>query len=54
MTQNLVQADFTTRRRVLALLIKRIEVGTDQINIVYKVKPALLPTAPVEAVYNID
>lgn len=37
-------ADFTTKRTILTLLIKRIEIGAEQIHIVYKVQPR--PFAP--------
>jgi site-specific DNA recombinase len=34
----LAQADLATKRKILTLLIKRIEVGTDDLTIVYKVQ----------------
>jgi site-specific DNA recombinase len=46
MTKNLDKADFATRRRILELLVKRIEVGADQINIVYKVQLRPFATGP--------
>jgi site-specific DNA recombinase len=40
MIANLEQADFTTKRTLLRLLVKRIEVGETDIRIVYKVSPS--------------
>jgi site-specific DNA recombinase len=39
MTAGLERMDFTTKRTILGLLIKRIEVGEDRIQIIYKVNP---------------
>jgi site-specific DNA recombinase len=39
LTESLEQADFTTRRKLLRLLINRIEVDQDEVRIVYKVQP---------------
>jgi hypothetical protein len=39
MTEGLEQADFATRRKLLRLLVKRIEVDQDEVRIVYKVHP---------------
>jgi site-specific DNA recombinase len=41
---SLDQADFATKRTILSVLIKSIEVGDEQIHIVYKVQP--LPFVP--------
>jgi site-specific DNA recombinase len=38
--------DFKTKRKILGLLIKRIEVGTDQVQIVYKVHPRPFADSP--------
>ena len=40
------QADFTTKRTVLALLLKHIEVAAEQIHIVYKVQPPPFAHSP--------
>lgn len=42
--ERIEQADFTTKRTILSLLIKRIEIAAEQIHIVYKVQPR--PFAP--------
>lgn len=47
MTEGLEQADFVTRRKLLRLLINRIEVDQDEVRIVYKVQPR--PFAPSPA-----
>ena len=44
MKTGLKHADFRTKRKILGLLIKRIEVQDDQMHIVYKVQPR--PFAP--------
>ena len=46
MSEGLDQADFDTRRKLLRLLIKRIEVDQDEVRIVYKVQPRPFATAP--------
>jgi site-specific DNA recombinase len=43
---NLEHADFATKRQLLRLLVKRIEVGDEGIRIVYKVSPRPFPQAP--------
>ena len=48
------QMDFATKRPILSLLIKRIEVGEDQIQIVYKVHPRPFASSPSKKGYNID
>ena len=40
------QMDFATKRQILSLLIKRIEVGDDQIQIVYKVQHSPFASSP--------
>ena len=40
--------DFATKRKILQLLVKRIEVGTDDVQIVYKVQPHPEPSSPQE------
>jgi site-specific DNA recombinase len=47
MAGGLEQADFTTKRQLLRLLIQRIEVDEDEVRIVYKVQPH--PFAPSPA-----
>lgn len=44
MNANLEQADFATRRKLVRLLIQRIEVDADEVRIIYKVQPR--PFAP--------
>jgi site-specific DNA recombinase len=46
MTEGLEQADRTTRRKLLRLLIKRIEVDPDAVRIVYKVQPRPFVNSP--------
>jgi site-specific DNA recombinase len=46
MTEDLEQADFSTRRKLLRLLINRIEVDQDEMRIVYKVQPSPFVQAP--------
>ena len=46
MTEGLEQADFATRRKLLRLLINRIEVDQDEIRIVYKVQPSPFVQGP--------
>jgi len=38
--------DFATKRKILRLLVKRIEVGDDQVQIVYKVQPNPMGNSP--------
>ena len=40
--------DMATRRRIISALVKQIEVGADQVNIVYKVNPSPFAQAPTE------
>ena len=42
----LMQADFATKRTILTLLIKRIEVGEEDLKIVYKVQPPPFAHSP--------
>jgi site-specific DNA recombinase len=46
MTEGLEQADFITRRKLLRLLVKRIEVDQDEVRIVYKVQPRPFVDSP--------
>jgi hypothetical protein len=43
---SLPKADWPTRREILRALVKRVEVGNDTINIVYKVPPRPFDVAP--------
>jgi site-specific DNA recombinase len=47
MTASLDQADNESKRKILGLLIKRIEVRADDIRIVYKVTPAPFAQSPI-------
>jgi site-specific DNA recombinase len=40
MSEGLEQADFAARRKLLRLLVKRIEVDQDEVRIIYKVQPS--------------
>jgi len=44
--EGLEAVDFATKRKILQLLVKRIEVGTDDVQIVYKVQPHPGPNSP--------
>jgi site-specific DNA recombinase len=46
MSENLEQADFATKRKLLRLLIKRIEVTDQDVRIVYKVSPRPFVPSP--------
>jgi site-specific DNA recombinase len=46
MTANLAQTDFATKRKLLRLLVKRIEVAKSEIRIVYKVSPSPFVHSP--------
>jgi site-specific DNA recombinase len=46
MTASLEQVDEDTKRKIMGLLIKRIEVGRDAIRIVYKVTPVPFAQSP--------
>jgi site-specific DNA recombinase len=46
MSENLEQADFATKRQLLRLLIKRIEVTDQDVRIVYKVSPRPFVSSP--------
>ncbi len=46
MSEGLEQADFATRRKLLRLLVNRIEVDQDEVRIVYKVQPSPFVQAP--------
>jgi site-specific DNA recombinase len=46
MTAGIEQADFATRRKLLRLLVKRIEVDQDDLRIVYKVQPRPFENSP--------
>ena len=46
MTDKLEQADFATKRKLLRLLVNRIEIGADEIRIVYKVSLRPFAQAP--------
>jgi len=45
-TNRLEQADFTTKRHLLQLLVNRIEVDVDEVRVVYKVHPHPFVFAP--------
>jgi len=48
-------ADWSLKRDLFKLLIERIEIHRDEVRLVYKVPPNLLPKAPIiGACYNID
>jgi len=44
--EGLDAGDTATRRRIICALVKQIEVGADQVNIVYKVNPSPFAQAP--------
>jgi hypothetical protein len=46
MNEGLEQADFTTRRKLLRLLIHRIKVDQEGVSIVYKVEPRPFVPSP--------
>jgi site-specific DNA recombinase len=46
MSANLEQAEFATKRKLLRLLIKRIEVTDQDVRIVYKVSPRPFVNSP--------
>lgn len=46
MTEGLEQADFATRRKLLRLLVQRIEVDVEEVRIVYKVHPRPFANSP--------
>ena len=48
LSQRLADADFETKRTILRLLVKRIEVDEEEIRIVYKVTPHPFPRRPAE------
>ncbi len=45
-SEGLDQGDWTTRREIIRALVKRIEIGTENIRVVYKVAPAPFVSAP--------
>jgi len=45
-SKGLDQGDWTTRREIIRALVKRIEIGTESIRVVYKVAPAPFVPAP--------
>jgi site-specific DNA recombinase len=47
-SQRLDEADFETKRKILRLLVKRIEVDEEEIRIVYKVNPNPFALSPAE------
>ena len=48
----LQQADFQTRREIIRALVKRVEVDTQQIRIVFRVSPTSLPPSSDDASPN--
>jgi len=46
--QGLENADFDTRRKLLRLLVQRIEIDHDEVRIVYKVEPRPFAPSPVK------
>jgi len=46
--EGLDAGDMATRRRIISTLVKQIEVGADEVNIVYKVTPSPFVQPPTE------
>jgi site-specific DNA recombinase len=46
------QADFQTRREIIRALVKRVEVDTQQIRVVFRVSPTSLPPSSDDASPN--
>ena len=44
--EGLQEGDWTTRREIIRALVKRIEIGTENVRVVYKVAPAPFVAAP--------
>src|SRR3954469_1191106 len=44
--EGLHEADWETRREVVRALVKRVEVGEEEVRVVYKVSPPTLPGGP--------
>jgi site-specific DNA recombinase len=44
--EGLHEADWATRREVIRALVKRVEVGDEEVRVVYKVSPPTLPGGP--------
>ena len=45
MQDGLHQADFQTRREIIRTLVKRVEVDTQQLRVVFRVSPTTLPAS---------
>ena len=54
MTANLEQADFATKRQLLRLLVKRIEVTDAEVRIIYKVSPRPFVPSPASGAFLQD
>ena len=45
-TAGLEQADWTGRRELIRTLVKRVEIGAEAVNVVFRVEPGPLNTSP--------
>jgi site-specific DNA recombinase len=45
-TAGLEQADWTRRRELIRTLVKRVEIGAEAVNVVFRVEPGSLSTSP--------
>src|SRR4051812_40984414 len=45
-TAGLEQADWTRRRELIRTLVKRVEIGTEAVQLVFRVEPGPLSTGP--------
>ena len=45
-SEHLEQADWKTKRELIRTLVKRVEIGPAEVEIVFRIEPGLLPTNP--------
>jgi site-specific DNA recombinase len=50
--QGLEDADWTTRRQIIRALVKRVEIDTEMVRVVYRVNPPSRPEGPVTDVLH--